>query len=487
MFFQLLEQDHFFLYAFLFALGLSIPIFGLFAFFVCLLFVFEAIYQIYTTPFYSKKAFLLFGFILCGFFYGTSSLSFPKNASFAAICKIASIQPAKRGYFYKAHIKKGYDLRGNPVKNMPITFFKHTLLEDVIFCKGAYNEGRCKLKECVAFSKNTTIKTRFLMKKKVLNRLNSLFEKDVAHLFSALFLGWNLDPTLYLSFLKCGQGHLLAISGLHFAFFAMLLLLSFKFLPKKWALVITFAILTLYFLFLGPSPSIQRAYVTCVFYFLFQFFNVRISGLNVLGIALLLELVLHPMHLQSLGFQFSYGICFFLIVFFKPIREKIGDRLKLPSKHTLQHYSTKDLVGIFLLTKIRDLFALTLCIQMVTFPLILFYFNEVSLLYLIYNLFFPFLILICMMLGLFTLLTGLFGNVCSFFTSQVLDLLLYYPSGFDLRFSYPMPLVLLLSYFVLLFLLLKKDYRLQPFLRLSKNVLLKLQDRWILWQFRTKY
>jgi predicted membrane metal-binding protein len=197
-----------------------------------------------------------------------------------------------------------------------------------------------------------------------------------------------------------------------------------------------------------------------------QLFDRQTLALDALGLALIFELLWHPFSIESVGFQLSYGTTFFLVQYYRPLKEKLSLALRLCSRYELNSYSTRDLFGLYLLVALQKLFILNVCTCLFSYPLILFHFHELSLSYLIYNFFFPFFALISILFGLFTFVTTLFAPISQWLTLQILDLLVFVPEGFNIKLNLrTMPLVLLYLYYPLLFLVMQKDYRLQPIFR----------------------
>ena len=128
----------------------------------------------------------------------------------------------------------------------------------------------------------------------------------------ALMLGNSslIDKATRQEFSAAGVAHVLALSGLHVGFIALLiwwLLFPLDYLGlKKMRLVITLAAIALFAVFTGLSPSVVRATIMIGFVFAAQVFHRRSISLNALAIAALVILVFSPSALYGVGFQLSF-------------------------------------------------------------------------------------------------------------------------------------------------------------------------------------
>ena len=115
-------------------------------------------------------------------------------------------------------------------------------------------------------------------------------------------------------FLSCGLLHTLAISGFHFSW--MIFLLSIPLcllLPKRVALVTLLFLGWCYFLFIGPSSSISRAWIAVSIYLLTILFSHVPLSLNALGASGIISIALNPYCVYTLSFSLSYLATFSVI------------------------------------------------------------------------------------------------------------------------------------------------------------------------------
>jgi competence protein ComEC len=151
--------------------------------------------------------------------------------------------------------------------------------------------------------------------------IDQLGDKEQQGVLKALIVGKRnaIPPELRMSFNRVGAGHLLAISGLHIGIIATASFLFFKWIlshirlfllnawTKKGAVLISIVPVLVYGLLSGMSPSTQRA-VIMVIVFLMAFLVEREHDLiNTLAIAALIILIVHPPSVFSISFQFSFA------------------------------------------------------------------------------------------------------------------------------------------------------------------------------------
>lgn len=141
---------------------------------------------------------------------------------------------------------------------------------------------------------------------------NSLLSPGAQQFVVALILGNSnfIDKATRQEFSAAGVAHVLALSGLHVGFIALIiwwLMFPLDYVGlKRVRLAITLAAIALFAVFTGLSPSVVRATVMIGFVFATQVFHRRSISLNALSMAALVILVFTPASLYSVGFQLSF-------------------------------------------------------------------------------------------------------------------------------------------------------------------------------------
>jgi competence protein ComEC len=210
-----------------------------------------------------------------------------------------------------------------------------------------------------------------------------------AKVLKALIIGDReaIPSKLRDTFNRAGVGHILAISGLHigivatvaFFFFQKLLCFVKPFLWRAWtrkgAAILSLVPVCIYGLISGMSPSTQRA-VIMVTAFLMTFLVERErDGVNTLALAAFIILIVYPPSVFSISFQLSfmavlsilYGLsCTHQVLPIRSVSTKTGFRFQLSRK-----LLTFFLVSFFAICG--------------TLPLVMYYFNQISVIGLLAN------------------------------------------------------------------------------------------------------
>lgn len=294
---------------------------------------------------------------------------------------------------------------------------------------------------------------RYGMKERFRHFLDQKLQRPrTASFLSSLITGDVEDRSLRYEFGKVGLQHILAISGFHFAiliafcsFFLGLLL------PHRWKIIALLLSINAYFLFVGSVPAVQRSWLMAMLYLVGKLIGRHSTGLNLLGVALLIEVILDPLVSASLGFQLSFLSCVGILLFHPFFNFQLKSS---PAEMTLvsQH-------GTLLSTFFRQALSVNFAVNLAILPLILHYFHQFPLLALLYNLFFPLLVSVAMFGLLVSLLihfffpplADLFFLGIDFFTAQLLDLTAYPPLALDYSLKVDFPAWAIPFYIFVLF------------------------------------
>lgn len=285
------------------------------------------------------------------------------------------------------------------------------------------------------------IEWRFHAKEKVKGFIAKQFKSRKSGSFLAgLVTGEFEQQEIRESFSRFGLLHLLAISGFHFSLLASMLnrLLRPLFSPYLAALISLIA-LTLYFIFLGSSASILRAWLTIVSLLSAELMKKNSTSLNSFGIALMLSLLYDPQVCTNIGFQFSFLITAGILLLHQPLESFLEYIFPRRTQEELNLLSTTSKVQLVILGYFRSAAALNLATTLTAIPLTLFIFEKFPLLSLFYNLFFPFLVSISLFLFLFGSLLFFipfpFFIINNAYTSFILKMTENVPSALDLNLS----------------------------------------------------
>lgn len=189
---------------------------------------------------------------------------------------------------------------------------------------------------------------------------------------SAMILGYrdNLDADTRERYTITGSMHVLAVSGMHvglLCFLLWILLQPLKALNKLWLrLAILLTVVWFYALLTGMSPSVLRASLMFSLYATGETIKRKPDSVNIVAASALILLLIEPMQILDVGFQLSYLAVLGIIFFYKPLRNL------LPIKHKVPRLLWEGT-------------CISIAAQLATLPLVLFYFHQIPLYALLAN------------------------------------------------------------------------------------------------------
>lgn len=367
----------------------------------------------------------------------------------------AAYKKTSKGYYLSFYLKQKKAPKIGHLYTADIEMQKKRRLHYQAFIKSELDDKgknaylpplRSKLQESIK---------RFIKKQKIAT--------DSKEVFIALSTG-DITPSMTMFYMKqFGLLHLLAISGLHFgliAYFFTLLLRPIK--QHKIKNLMLWFILSSYFLFIGVSASVLRAFASISLTIVAYILQLKPRALNILSASLIISLVIAPELIFSIGFQFSYFITFAILLGYHPIERF----LKLSINKLASYLSIRQ--ESFALSMISSLMSLSFAVTFASAPLSLYHFHAFPLASIYYNLFFPFLFSFClyMLISSFLLyplipkLGSLVLQLNAYYTHYLLQLLEQAPIQHQITIwatYFPFPLLLFsMSFFVFLMLYLEK-------------------------------
>ncbi len=228
-----------------------------------------------------------------------------------------------------------------------------------------------------------------LARRAVATLIDTAGQEPSTGVLKALIIGdrTGISSELRNQFNRAGVGHILAISGLHigivatvaFFFFQRLLRFVRPLLWRAWtykgAAILSLFPVCIYGLMSGMSPSTQRAVImVCAFLLTFVVERER-DAFNTLALAAFIILVVHPPSLFSISFQLSFMAV--LSILYGMDRTRVTWSIDKPH-----------VTGGLILQVRRKLWAFFLVSVFAicgTLPLVMVYFNQVSLIGLLAN------------------------------------------------------------------------------------------------------
>ncbi len=251
---------------------------------------------------------------------------------------------------------------------------------------------------------SATIKDK--IKNETFDILSSRLSDDNADIMYSIIFGesGSIDKHITDQFSYAGISHMLAVSGLHVSvlFSLMCFILKKCKINPKFSLVIMFCILLFYSYLCSFSPSVCRASIMTIVTLVCSTYKFEHDGISSLSIAGIIILLASPLMFFSVSFRLSF-LCVFAIITLSPFLSKMFKKCKLHSAFA-------------------ETLAISISISIVTLPIMINSFEEVSLLGVITNIF---VIPLFSVLYTLTLLIVLFS-----FVIRPLSVFLYVPNLF---------------------------------------------------------
>lgn len=198
-------------------------------------------------------------------------------------------------------------------------------------------------------------------------------EGDAYGVAAAILLGYDEELPAYLrqGYTAAGAMHVLCVSGLHvgivFMFFNVLLEFFFRKRGKAFKTMILLVLIWFYSLLTGLAPSVQRSALMLTFVLVASLFKRKGYVLNSIAASAFFILLFDPLVLFNIGFQLSYLAVIGIVLLQKPIYGLMFFRRKIPDK-------------------IWELSSVALAAQLTTTPLVLHYFSQFPIYFLLGNL-----------------------------------------------------------------------------------------------------
>lgn len=224
---------------------------------------------------------------------------------------------------------------------------------------------------------------------KLKENLSKLLNEKELGIVKGVVLGdtSDLDEDIKENFTNSSLSHMLAVSGAHVSYVIMTVSLIFqsKNFGKKTTKIITMLVLIIFMIITNMSPSVTRAVICMIINIFAGLIYKRPDTINALAISIIFTLILNPFSLFNIGLQLSYAGTIGIICFSKLIEAK--------SKNKIKKY-------------IYDSIIVSTSANLVSFPLMAYYFNTISLNFIISNLVVSPVLGLIIILGIITLLAS---------------------------------------------------------------------------------
>ena len=267
----------------------------------------------------------------------------------------------------------------------------------------------------------------FQVRKFIDSKFTELHSKETAALLRGLLLAdrGEIDYETKTQFINSGVIHVLAVSGLHVGFIALIFYFLFGRFNIILRSVLTIAGLIIFMLITGVPPSVFRATVMAVVIILGFATNRSTNLFNSLAIAALILLLINPNELFLPGFQLSFSAVLAIGAIY-PLIEKGIKRFRI-------HNTILKYLILFM--------GVSFSAQLGTFPFTLIYFGKISVIALFTNLLVIPAIGVIIGIAFFTLIIGLISPFIATYyaiANELITSLLFKLIAFtgDLSFSH---------------------------------------------------
>ncbi len=231
----------------------------------------------------------------------------------------------------------------------------------------------------------------FSIRKSIDNRIKNLHTPDAAALLRGFLLAdrYLITYDTQQEFIDTGVFHILAVSGMNVAYVILVIYFLFGRFGLKIRLIVSLIAIVVFVLITGTDPSIIRAAIMMSVLIITLLLGRNKNNFNSLFIAALIIILINPNNLFSAAFQLSFGAVFSILMYASYI----------PIKNRLLSF-----IGI------------TLAAQIGTLPIIIYYFNNISLISVFANM------IVVPVSGLIYLV-GMATIIISYFSASLADII----------------------------------------------------------------
>jgi competence protein ComEC len=244
----------------------------------------------------------------------------------------------------------------------------------------------------------------FQVRKYINKQISLMHNTETAALLRGLLLAdrREIDQETKIQFINSGVIHVLAVSGLHVGFIALIFIVLFGRCNIYLRSVLTIIGLLFFMILTGVPPSVFRATVMALVIIVAFLTNRSTNIFNSLAIAALIILIINPDEIYSPGFQLSFAAVIAIGVIY-PIISRVINRLHIQSKFVRY-------VLLFM--------AVSFAAQIGTLPFTLIYFGKLSVIALVANIIVIPAIGIILSLSVVTLIVGsIFPSIALYYAA----------------------------------------------------------------------
>lgn len=216
------------------------------------------------------------------------------------------------------------------------------------------------------------------LRQKIISIPKEFLNPDICSVINAVLIGEKTDmpENIKKDFQKIGVYHLLATSGMHVAIISQFIFYIFKKLKikEKNSALLSSLVMVVFMAVVGFTPSVTRACIMAIIYFLGICISKKPDPLNSLGTATLIICAVNPFASCDVSLWLSFLATLGIILCYSPIKNYISAKIKPPKSASLDY--------------VISTLSVTLCAFIFTIPIAILQFKKISLLSLISNLIF---------------------------------------------------------------------------------------------------
>lgn len=220
-------------------------------------------------------------------------------------------------------------------------------------------------------------KAVYALREAIHNTLYRCMDFDTAALAEGMMLGQrdNLSDEVVYAFRTSGVYHLLAVSGVHLSIVTGAMLMLLRAFPRRQRVLLTMGMIVLFMALCGFTASVVRAGTMTLLMLGGQLFRRRTDGLNSLGFAAVVMLLIDPFCIYDLGWQLSFAATLGLLLFLPVWEQEI----------TARAVAAMPRIAV-VLRPVSTAVGVSLCASLATMPLSALYFGGLSIVFLLGNL-----------------------------------------------------------------------------------------------------
>lgn len=254
-----------------------------------------------------------------------------------------------------------------------------------------------------------------LLRNNVIQTTRGYIKNTAYPIFTGMVLGDTglIDSTTSRTFSRCGISHIFSVSGLHIAILNGVILFIFSLfgLSHKKQTVLSIIILIFLAMFVGISQSVLRSVLMILIFNIAAFLSRRSDSLNSLGFSVFIMLILDSQSVQDVSFLLTVMATFGIVL----LSPKLSKMVPTKTPLVLQPFLQSGIISV--------------CAFIGTLPVVLIYFDELSLIGILVNVImapvFTILLPICFLVSIMAPLDFLFpitaflGNICTMLISFI--------------------------------------------------------------------